>query len=309
MTFHASNYHTQLTFCWRMGVPIIDVWANPVVPLEEFIPEVRRLFEQSHVPHSLVSKRRSPAELVSLMDAAGVSQICLSAWYRPGQAVFSNAEVAEFTRAYPQRIIGIAGVDLLHPVEGVRELEKFVRDEGFKGVRVVPWLWGLPPSDKHYMAADSETLDSWPLYIKCIELDVPFLTQVGHTGPLCPSEVGRPVPYIDEIALKFPALRIICGHIGFPWTQEMIGVAWKHENVFIDTSAHLPKYYPAELIHFANTTGSKKVMFGTNFPQLGWKACVESANRDIKLRDSVKKDFFGGNAARVLKLNLGNAKL
>src|SRR5205085_2954928 len=50
--------------------------------------------------------------------------------------------------------------------------------------------------------------------------------------------------YIDEIALKFPTLKIICGHIGFPWTQEMIGVAWKHPNVFIDTSAYLPKYYP-----------------------------------------------------------------
>jgi len=50
--------------------------------------------------------------------------------------------------------------------------------------------------------------------------------------------------YIDEIALKFPTLKIIGGHIGFPWTQEMIGVAWKHPNVFIDTSAYLPKYYP-----------------------------------------------------------------
>lgn len=50
--------------------------------------------------------------------------------------------------------------------------------------------------------------------------------------------------YIDEIALNFPSLSIICGHIGFPWTQEMIGVAWKHPNVYIDTSAYLPKYYP-----------------------------------------------------------------
>jgi uncharacterized protein len=98
----------------------------------------------------------------------------------------------------------------------------------------------------------------------------------------------------------------------------MIGVAWKHPNVFIDTSAYLPKYYPLvaltsllillranffkELIQFANTIGRKKVMFGTNFPQLSWKACVKSANEDINLRDNVKADFFGGNAARVLKL-------
>jgi len=168
------------------------------------------------------------------MDEGGVQQICLSAWYRPSGPIVSNADVAEFTRAYPDRIIGIAGVDLNDPVGYVKEVEHYVRQENFKGVRVVPWLWNLPPTSREY----------WPLFVKCCELDIPFLTQVGHTGPLCPSEVGRPVPYIDEIALKFPNLKIICGHIGFPWTQEMIGVAWKHENVFIDTSAYLPKYYP-----------------------------------------------------------------
>jgi predicted TIM-barrel fold metal-dependent hydrolase len=181
-----------------------------------------------------VSKYRRPEELIKLMDEGGVQQICLSAWYRPSGPIVSNADVAEFTRAYPDRIIGIAGVDLNDPVGYVKEVEHYVRQENFKGVRVVPWLWNLPPTSREY----------WPLFVKCCELDIPFLTQVGHTGPLCPSEVGRPVPYIDEVALKFPKLKIICGHIGFPWTQEMIGVAWKHENVFIDTSAYLPKYYP-----------------------------------------------------------------
>ncbi|GIK05750.1 hypothetical protein Aspvir_009863 [Aspergillus viridinutans] len=255
-----------------MSFPIIDVWANPVLPLDEGVPEVRRLFEQSHADSSLLSRRRTPDELVALMDAAGVSKICLCAWYRPGQVVFSNEDVAQFTRAYPDRFIGIAGVDLHDPVSYVQEVEKYVKVEGFKGVRVVPWLWNLPPTDKHY----------WPLYVKCIKLNIPF--------------------YIDEVALAFPSLSIICGHIGFPWTQEMIGVAWKHPNVYIDTSAYLPKYYPKELIQFANTTGRKKVMFGTNFPQLSWSKCVESANRDIELRDDVKADFFGGNAVRVLKL-------
>ncbi|KAH8587064.1 hypothetical protein B0O99DRAFT_642681 [Bisporella sp. PMI_857] len=274
-----------------MSLSIVDAWANPVLPLNEGVPEVARLFAQSGADTTLLSKRRTPAELVALMDEAGVGQICLSAWYRPGQVVFSNAEVAEFTRAYPDRFIGIAGCDLLNPVEAVRELRKYIQEEGFKGLRVVPWLWGLPPNDKHY----------WPLYVECIALDVPFFTQVGHTGPLCPSETGRPVPYIDEIALKFPQLRIVCGHIGFPWTQEMIGVAWKHENVFIDTSAYLPKYYPPELIQFLNTTGRKKVLFGTNFPQLSWKACVEQAKKYLKLREGVAEDFFGNNITRVLK--------
>lgn len=83
------------------------------------------------------------------MDEAGVSRICLCAWYRPGKALFSNAEVAEFTRAYPDRFVGIAGVDLHDPVGYVKEMEKYIKKEGFKGVRVVPWLWSLPPTDRH----------------------------------------------------------------------------------------------------------------------------------------------------------------
>lgn len=251
-----------------------------------------------------MASRPTPHELIAMMDAGGVSQILLASWRRPGQVIFSNEEVAEFTRAYPTRIFGLASVDLLDPVAAVKELEHYVVKESFKGLRVVPWLWNLPPTDAHY----------WPLYIKCIELDVPFCTQVGHTGPLCPSETGRPIPYIDTIALKFPQLKIVCGHIGYPWTAEMVAVAWKHENVYIDTSAYLPKYYPGELITFANTTGRKKVMFGTNFPQLSWKACTESVGRHLVrreqntksdvslLRPEVIADFMGGNAKRVFKL-------
>lgn len=231
------------------------------------------------------------------MDEAGVTQICLSAWHRPGSTIFSNAKVAKYARAHPTRIFGLASVDLLDPVNAVKELEHYVKVEGFKGLRIVPWLWNLPPTDAHY----------WPLFVKCIELDVPFFTQVGHTAPLCPSEVGRPVPYIDTVALKFPDLKIVCGHLGYPWAAEMAGVAWKHKNVYIDTSAWSPKYYAQEFLVFANTTGRKKVMFGTNFPQLGWKVCVDAVdkylvNGDGGLREEVVEDFMGGNAIRVLQL-------
>jgi predicted TIM-barrel fold metal-dependent hydrolase len=105
-------------------------------------------------------------ELIKKMDDAGVAQICLSAWHRPGQVVFSNEEVAQYTQAYLDRIFGLASVNLLDPVSAVRELKHFAAKYGFKGLRIVPWLWNLPPTDAHY----------WPLYVKCIELDIPFIT-------------------------------------------------------------------------------------------------------------------------------------
>ena len=78
------------------------------------------------------------------------------------------------------------------------------------------------------------------------------------------------------VALTFPELRIVAGHIGHPWTDEMIGVAWKHVNVYIDTSAYAPRYYPPRLVHYLKTYGQDKVLFGTTFPQLSWEKCVQA---------------------------------
>jgi predicted TIM-barrel fold metal-dependent hydrolase len=117
--------------------------------IQDGLPEAIRLFEQSHVDPAFFARRHTPADIVALMDASGISKICLTAWYRPGKVIFSNEQVAEFTRAFPDRFVGIAGVDLLDPVGAVRDIEKYVKEEGFKGVRVVPWLWALPPTDRH----------------------------------------------------------------------------------------------------------------------------------------------------------------
>jgi predicted TIM-barrel fold metal-dependent hydrolase len=271
--------------------PIIDAWANP--PLAEMarqLPEIKRLFEQSGGGERL-AKGLSPAEVVAAMDAAGIERMLLTSWTAPGREICSNDRIAEFIRDYPTRFVGIAGVNLEKPVQAVRELDRAVRELGFRALRVIPWLWKLPPNDRLY----------YPLYVKCIELDIPFCTQVGHTGPLMPSDTGRPIPYIDEVALTFPELRIVGGHIGYPWTDEMIALAWKHEHVYIDTSAYLPRYYPPQLLHFMNTYGQDKVLFGTNFAMLDLKQCAEQA-RALELKPAAKAKFLFENAKRVFHI-------
>ena len=111
-----------------------------------------------------------------------------------------------------------------------------------------PGCGRLPPTDRRY----------YPLYAACVDLDIPFCTQVGHTGPLRPSETGRPIPYIDQVAIDFPELVIVCGHIGYPWTTEMIAVADKHPNVYIDTSAYAAHRYPAELVEYLKGRGARE---------------------------------------------------
>jgi predicted TIM-barrel fold metal-dependent hydrolase len=269
----------------------IDAWAQPANGrLREKMPEVVRLLEKSGTAE-LLDRAMSIDDTVAHMDAAGVDKLMLAAWCRPEGWVFSNDEIAEYTRAYPQRFIGVATVDLSKPVAAVRELERVVLELGCKALRIVPWLWQLPPNHRLY----------YPLYVKCIELDIPFCTQVGHTGPLMPSETGRPVPYLDEVALDFPELRIVGGHIGHPWTDEMIGLAWKHDNVFIDTSAYLPRYYPPQLLQFMRSYGSHKVLFGSNFPQLPLTRCIQQIS-ELGLSAEVEARFLHENARRIFKL-------
>ncbi|BBZ02581.1 hypothetical protein MCHIJ_20180 [Mycolicibacterium chitae] len=223
------------------------------------------------------------------MDAADVEVGLLSAWRGPnGLDLVSNDEVAGWVAAHPNRFAGVATVDLDRPMEAVRELRRRV-DEGFVALRVVPWLWRLPPTDRRY----------YPLFAACVDLGVPFCTQVGHTGPLRPSETGRPIPYIDEVALDFPELVMVCGHVGYPWTEEMVAVARKHPNVYIDTSAYTTKRLPAELVAFMKTsTGQRKVLFGSNYPMIGHTHALDGLE-DLGLSAQARDDYLHGNARRV----------
>jgi hypothetical protein len=265
---------------------IIDVWMqHPTMKFgnHRMFDSLRRWTGQEKLTSEL------PLEMtIGMMDHAHVSKSLICAWWSPSGPLISNEEVAAYVQKYPDRLVGVASVDLYRPMEAIRELRHCVKEYGFKALRIVQWLWNLPPTDRHY----------YPLYAECIELGIPFCCQVGHTGPLCPSEPGRPIPYIDEVAIDFPELKIVGGHIGYPWTVEMIAVSTKHENVFIDTSAYVAKRFPPELVNYMQKNGKKKVMFGTNYPMVTPAMCLKDLNT-LNLTDEVKNLFLYENAQRV----------
>lgn len=228
---------------------------------------------------------------VAAMDAAGVDVGLLAACSAPHQErLIGNDDVAAWVRAHPDRFAGLTAVNLDRPMDAVRELRRRVTDDGFKGLRITPYLWQAPPTNRRY----------YPLFAACVDLGVPFFTQVGHTGPLLPSETGRPIPYIDQIALDFPELTIVCGHIGYPWTEEMIAVARKHENVYIDTSAYTPDRFPPELVRYMSSrSGRRKVLFGTNYPMIFHPQALDGLDR-LGLDQEAISLYLGGNAQRLL---------
>jgi uncharacterized protein len=268
---------------------IIDVWMqHPTLAFSNhpMFDSLRRWTKTEKLAETI------PLEItLSAMDQGQVGKGLICAWGSPQGFLISNEDVYSAVQQFPDRLVGIASVNLFRPMEAVRELRHCVKDFGFKGLRIVQWLWNLPPTDRRY----------YPLYAECIELDIPVCLQVGHTGPLCPSEPGRPIPYIDEVALDFPELRIVCGHIGYPWTTEMIAVATKHMNVFIDTSAYTAKRYPVELLDYMKKNGRKKVLFGTNYPMITHAKCLESLDELIS-DGEIKELFLFRNAQRIFKM-------
>ncbi len=270
---------------------VIDVWMQQ--PTKRFInhPMFSSLRKWNHQE---IGKELEPPRVdqtIALMDAAGVEKGLICSWQNQEGTLISNQEVYEVVKQYPERLVGIASAPLHQPVRAVQELKACVNDYGFKGLRIVQWHWNLPPTHAYY----------YPLYATCVELDIPVCLQVGHTGPLMPSEVGRPIPYIDQIALDFPDLKIVCGHIGYPWTTEMIAVATKHNHVYIDTSAYTAKRYPFELINYVKGHGQNKVLFGTNYPMITALKCLEHLG-SLELSDEIRQKFLYDNAVNVFGL-------
>jgi predicted TIM-barrel fold metal-dependent hydrolase len=279
---------------------IIDAWVQH--PTRRFLelPMLESLRRWTRGEGNLVIQNGADPPLAATlasMDEGGVRRAMLTAWTGPQGVLISNDEVAACVRSAPERLVGVGSVDLWRPREAVREVRRCVRELGFRGIRVLPWLWQLPPTHARF----------YPVYSECCELGVAFCTQVGHTGPLMPSEYGRPIPYIDQVAIDFPELVIVGGHIGYPWTDEMIAVATKHPNVYIDTSAYTAQRYPASLVEYLRTHGRNKVLFGSNWPMISPKKALQGLDA-LALGDDITRRFLADNARRAFGLG-GDASL
>lgn len=203
--------------------------------------------------------------------------------------------VATAAKAHPDRFSALAGLDPTEGMSGVRALQRAVEDDGFIGAHFYPHWFELAPDHARW----------YPFYAKCVELDVPVQLQVGQSlvyDPTYPRRsVGRPIT-LDAVACDFPELKIIGIHLGVPWMEEMIAMAWKHANVFIGTDAHSPRYWPASLLHYLNTYGRKKVIFGTDFPVLGFERTRQEIDA-LDIRPEARRALMRDNALRIYGLD------
>jgi predicted TIM-barrel fold metal-dependent hydrolase len=238
-------------------------------------------------------------QMIERMEAAGIGHAFLVAAKSgrpglPGCYHMPPEIVARAMEQYPKHFSGLIGIDPYTGMDGVRELERAVRELGFIGAHLYPHWFELAPDHAKY----------YPFYAKCVELGVPIQMQVGQSMIYskeyrCRS-VGQPIT-LDPVACDFPELKLIGIHVGIPWTREMIAMAWKHENVYIGSDAHSPKYWPEEFVHYINTFGRDKVIFGTDFPVLDFVRTRKEID-DLDLRPESKRKLLRDNVIRIYGL-------
>lgn len=210
-----------------------------------------------------------------------------------------NDKTAELLSAFPGRLKGISLFDPFAGAAGVREMERAVRELGFPAAYASPYRWGIRADDALF----------FPAYAKAVALKIPMFiyTAMNYRTDL-PMDIGRPL-YLDKVARSFPELKIIASCGGWPWVPELIGVARRHRNVYIDTSSHRPRYLAMPgsgfemLMQFGNTLLQDRVVFASGAGDLGLPiGQIVQEMKDLPLKPAVLEKWLYQNAAALFEL-------
>jgi predicted TIM-barrel fold metal-dependent hydrolase len=210
-----------------------------------------------------------------------------------------NEEVAKAAADNPDVMIPFASIDPARGLAGVRQARRLVTQFAVRGFKFHPSVQAFYPNDRV----------AYPLYAAIEELGVPVVFHTGQTGigAGAPGGGGIRLKYsnplfVDDVAADFPGLSIVLAHPSFPWQDEALAVATHKPLVYIDLSGWSPKYFPPQLIQYANTLLKDKVLFGSDYPLLTpdrWLADFEA----LPIKPEVRPKILKGNAVRLLRLD------
>lgn len=211
----------------------------------------------------------------------------------------SNEEIAGFARDNDDIMIAFASIDPHKGKFGALEARRLIAEHGVKGFKFHPPMQNFHPGDRM----------CWPLYEVIAEHGLPAIFHTGHSGMGTGMKGGGGVRLkygqpmlVDDVAVDFPDMKIILAHPSWPWTDESLSMALHKENVFIDLSGWSPKYFPKQVIHYANTQLRKKMLFGSDFPLITPDKWIESA-LEAGFREDVMPLILKDNAAKLLGLS------
>jgi uncharacterized protein len=208
----------------------------------------------------------------------------------------ANEDVAAFCRSHGERYLGFAGVDPHRGMEAVRELEAAVRDLGLRGLNIQGF--------EHQVEIDDRVL--YPLYAKCVELDIPVNVHCGTNFSTATSMTyGHPAA-LDRVLRHFPELRACASPPGWPWVNELLAVAWRNANLWIGLVAVKPKllqtansgYEP--LLQYGRTILKDRMIFGSAYPMIPVEDALTQIG-ELPLPDEVREAWLWRNAEAFLR--------
>ncbi len=208
-----------------------------------------------------------------------------------GVIIVTNDDLKNMVDLYPNRLIGFAGVDV-PAADAIKQLEYAIESLELEGVKLVPPVQKFDITDSKYT----------PFFRKLSEYSIPLWTHTGHQVSTVGSiaKFGHP-QLIDELALKFPDLVIIMGHMGIPWFWDAFSVALRHPNVYVDISAHshFYTYFPFDL--FTAYDIEDKVLFASDHPLSPWPQHIPAV-KALTISKTFREKIMGENAAKILQI-------
>jgi uncharacterized protein len=254
---------------------------------EEFEFPVEYMFKD--VPDKKLGRHGADPVAVTIaeMDRWGIEKGMIS--------VGGSLRVGEDARMrYPDRFVASASVDPNRAMEGIREIRRLKDKYDIRSVQVFP-SGTFPP-----VAINDRLM--YPIYAACVELGIAVFCCAGVPGPRLRMAPQR-VELIDDVMYDFPELIFVMRHGCEPWQDLAVKLMLKWPGLHYSTSAFAPKYYPKEIVYYANTRGANKIIYGGYFPMGLSLERIVTELKDVPFKDDVWPKFLRGNALRVLGLD------
>jgi predicted TIM-barrel fold metal-dependent hydrolase len=264
-------------------------------------PIMAKFFDAATAYFKADRKRPTIPETIAYYRAQNVAFVMFTVDMEAGTGIkrISNEEIANFAKDNSDIMIAFASIDPHKGKFGALEARRLIEEFGVKGFKFHPPLQNFNPSDRM----------AYPLYEVINHYKLPAIFHTGHSGMGTGMrggggirlKFGQPI-MVDDVAVDFPDMKIILAHPSWPWTDESLSMALHKENVFIDLSGWSPKFFPKQIITYANSQLRHKMLFGSDFPLITPEKWFAAA-AEVGFREEVMPGILKGNAARVLGLS------